>query len=268
MCSPANAATCILLRFAERFGESGANRQQSDRAVHGAGIEVGNLETVCEKARHRTLPGAGGAIDRNDQRFGWFRGLTQGHAEWLSSMTHRDRHCTSVPLRVQPLMPETRERSRSQQSRHLSLSGSPCYGFPVGRRISHSKDVDLLGDERRRIDLPRQGRLRVGVGYPNRYHVALSSLAYQWVVELAAGVPGIALQRFFAPPDCLGRTLEDDTPLASLDLLAWSCSFELDAVNLIHTLDAAGIARRARTVLTGIRWWSSAAPWPPSIPCP
>ncbi len=114
----------------------------------------------------------------------------------------------------------------------------------MGRRISHSKDVDFLGDERRRIDLPRQGRLRVGVGYPNRYHVALSSLAYQWVIELAAGVPGIALQRFFAPPDCEGRTLEDGTPLASLDLLAWSCSFELDAVNLIHTLDAAGIARR------------------------
>ena len=139
-------------------------------------------------------------------------------------------------------MPEKRERSLES----ISLQDSPCYGLRVGRRISHSNGVDLLSDERRRIDLPSQGRLRVGVGYPNRYHVALSSLAYQWVVELAAAVPGIALQRFFAPPDCLGRTLEDQTPLAALDLLAWSCSFELDAVNLIHTLDAAGIARRRR----------------------
>jgi radical SAM superfamily enzyme YgiQ (UPF0313 family) len=139
-------------------------------------------------------------------------------------------------------MSEKRERSLGP----ISLSAPPCYGLLVGRRISHSKETDLLGDERRRIDLPSQGRLRVGVGYPNRYHVALSSLAYQWVVELAADVPDIALQRFFAPPDCLGRTLEDDTPLAALDLLAWSCSFELDAVNLIHTLDAAGIARRRR----------------------
>jgi radical SAM superfamily enzyme YgiQ (UPF0313 family) len=106
--------------------------------------------------------------------------------------------------------------------------------------------VDLLGGERRRIDLPNQGRLKVGVGYPNRYHVALSSLAYQWVVELAAGVEDIAVSRFFAPPDSLGRSLEDDAPLASLDVLAWSCSFELDAVNLLRTLDAAGIARRRR----------------------
>jgi radical SAM superfamily enzyme YgiQ (UPF0313 family) len=116
----------------------------------------------------------------------------------------------------------------------------------VVRSISHSNRNELLGDESRRIVLPRQGRLKVGVGYPNTYHVALSSLAYQWTVELAAGVPGVALSRFFAPPDGNGRTLEDDTPLASLDLLAWSCSFELDAVNLIHTLDAAGIARRSR----------------------
>ena len=117
---------------------------------------------------------------------------------------------------------------------------APCYGFQVVRSIN----PDLLNDERRRIVLPRQGRLRVGIGYPNRYHVALSSLAYQWVVELAAGVPEIAVSRFFAPPDGAGRTLEDETPLASHDLLAWSCSFELDAVNLVRTLDAAGIARR------------------------
>ncbi len=114
------------------------------------------------------------------------------------------------------------------------------------RSINPDRDGGLLGDERSRIVLPRQGRFRVGIGYPNRYHVALSSLAYQWVVELAAGVPDVAVSRFFAPPDGAGRTLEDETPLASLHLLAWSCSFELDAVNLIHTLDAAGIARRRR----------------------
>lgn len=114
------------------------------------------------------------------------------------------------------------------------------------RSINPDRDGGWLGDERSRIVVPRQGRFRVGIGYPNRYHVALSSLAYQWVVELAAGVPDVAVSRFFAPPDGAGRTIEDETPLASLHLLAWSCSFELDAVNLIHTLDAAGIARRRR----------------------
>jgi len=116
----------------------------------------------------------------------------------------------------------------------------------VVRRINPSSGPQILDDERRRIDLPRTGHLRIGVGYPNRYHVALSSLAFQWVVELATTVPGVSVERFFAPPDGSGRTLEDNTPLASLDILAWSCSFELDAVNLIHTLDAAGIPRRRR----------------------
>jgi radical SAM superfamily enzyme YgiQ (UPF0313 family) len=116
----------------------------------------------------------------------------------------------------------------------------------VVRSFSPSDGGGFLDDERRRIELPRQGRFRLGIGYPNRYHVALSSLAYQWVVELASGVPEIAVSRFFAPPDGAGRTLEDETPLASLDMIAWSCSFELDAVNIVHTLDAAGIPRRWR----------------------
>ncbi len=112
------------------------------------------------------------------------------------------------------------------------------------RSISPTDSADVLAAERRRIILPGQGRFKVGIGYPNRYHVALSSLAYQWVVELAAGVPDVSVSRFFAPPDGAGRTLEGETPLASLALLAWSCSFELDAVNILLTLDAAGIPRR------------------------
>jgi len=115
----------------------------------------------------------------------------------------------------------------------------------VVRSISPNRSGDRLGDERSRIVLPAQGRIRIGVGYPNRYHVALSSLAYQWVIELAANVPGVAVSRFFAPPDGAGRTLDHDTPIGTLDLLAWSCSFELDAVNLVRTLDVAGIPRRS-----------------------
>lgn len=102
----------------------------------------------------------------------------------------------------------------------------------------------LLDDEHSRLALPAHGRLTVGVGYPNRYHVAMSSLAFQWVVELAAAVPDVSVARFFAPPDGIGTTLDRTLPLGSLDVLAWSCSFELDAVNLLRTLDAAGIPRR------------------------
>jgi radical SAM superfamily enzyme YgiQ (UPF0313 family) len=116
----------------------------------------------------------------------------------------------------------------------------------VRPRTRPNDPTGLLRDERGRIALPRQGRLRIGVGYPNSYHVALSSLAYQWVVEIAARVPEVAVSRFFAPPEGRGRTLDDDLPLGSLDVVAWSCSFELDAVNLVRTLDAAGIPRCRR----------------------
>jgi radical SAM superfamily enzyme YgiQ (UPF0313 family) len=103
----------------------------------------------------------------------------------------------------------------------------------------------LLVDERRILEVSTVGRLRVGVGYPNTYAIGMSSLAFQWAVELAALVDDTAVERFFAEPgNNAGRSLETASPLGDFDVLAWSCSFELDAVNLLATLDAAGIPRR------------------------
>jgi radical SAM superfamily enzyme YgiQ (UPF0313 family) len=102
----------------------------------------------------------------------------------------------------------------------------------------------LVRDEVRRIELPRHGSLRIGVGYPNSYGVALSSLAFQWVTEIAAAQPDVSVERFFSDPRLEPRTLESDRALGDLDLLAWTCSFELDAVNLVGTLEAAGIPPR------------------------
>ncbi len=115
------------------------------------------------------------------------------------------------------------------------------------RVIMHSVDHQrrtLLAAERRAVGVSPAGALRVGVGYPNSYHVAMSSLAYQWVVELAASRPDVGVERFFAGTLADGRTLDGGSALGDLDLLAWSCSFELDAPNLLATLDAAGIPRR------------------------
>ncbi len=103
---------------------------------------------------------------------------------------------------------------------------------------------ELLGRERRLVEPSLHGRLRVGVGYPNDYHVAHSSLAFQWVARLTGRIPDAGVQRFVADPGLAGRTLELGTPLAELDLLAFSISFELDAVNVIRTLEAAGIPCR------------------------
>jgi len=102
----------------------------------------------------------------------------------------------------------------------------------------------LLKAEHRTVAANPAGGLRVGVGYPNTYHVAMSSLAFQWVVELAASCEDVGVERFFADSPGDGRTLETASQLGDFDVLAWSCSFELDAVNLLATLSAAGIPRR------------------------
>jgi len=104
----------------------------------------------------------------------------------------------------------------------------------------------VLGDESRVFPTSSAGALRVAVGYPNTYFVAMSSLAFQWVVELTASIGDIGVERFFTDPPLLGRTLENGSHLGDFDVVAWTCSFELDAPNILSTLDAAGIPRRWR----------------------
>jgi len=86
-------------------------------------------------------------------------------------------------------------------------------------RTPKRRASDYLLEERSLLSLPHHGRLKVGVGYPNSYHVAQSSLAYQWVVELTARTPETAVFRFFAKPRS-GRTLDHDLPLGGLGVLA------------------------------------------------
>jgi radical SAM superfamily enzyme YgiQ (UPF0313 family) len=102
---------------------------------------------------------------------------------------------------------------------------------------------DLLAAERSRLHLTRHGELRVAVGYPNTYEVAMSSLAYQWLVELTAATGNIGVERFFAEDAIIGITVESGGGLVGQDVLAWTCAFELDAVHILRTLDAAGIRR-------------------------
>lgn len=103
----------------------------------------------------------------------------------------------------------------------------------------------LLADETRAFELPRSGRTRVAIGYPNSYHVAMSSLSFQWVTRLTVdATTDLTVERFFADPQLAGRSLESGSPLASFDLLAWTLSFEADSVGILQTLDAAGIPRR------------------------
>jgi len=105
---------------------------------------------------------------------------------------------------------------------------------------------EFLRAERTRVDIPAHGAVRVAVGYPNRYHVAQSSLSFQWVVQLAASRPGVGVERFFADQELRGATLESGAGLDRFHALAVSWAFEPDGANLLRILGAAGIPLRRK----------------------
>lgn len=107
-------------------------------------------------------------------------------------------------------------------------------------RVSSPKQ--LVDDERRLIDISPHGQIRIGVGYPNSYRVALSSLAHQWITRLSARIEDVGVERFYL--DGTGRTFEYRSPLGDMDILAFTVSFELDAVHVLNILDDSGIPRR------------------------
>ncbi|MCP4902775.1 MAG: hypothetical protein GY906_37920, partial [bacterium] len=111
--------------------------------------------------------------------------------------------------------------------------------------VRRTRRKELLEAEQRSFTSPFHGRLKIAIGYPNSYHIAMSSLAYQWVVELAGHTQDLAVERFFFEPGMEAITMETGADLGVQDVLAWSYSFELDGVNILRTLDAAGIPRLA-----------------------
>ncbi len=118
--------------------------------------------------------------------------------------------------------------------------------YPVVMTVFPPADVRvLIRDERRLIETSPHGNIRIGIGYPNRYHVALSSLAHQWIAGLASRIPDVGVDRFYADPEFGGRTVVHGIPLGDLDILAFTCSFEPDAAHLLEILDRAGIPLRS-----------------------
>ncbi|MGH9366509.1 MAG: radical SAM protein [Thermoanaerobaculia bacterium] len=92
----------------------------------------------------------------------------------------------------------------------------------------------------------RFGAYRVALGFPNSYEIGMSNLGFQWVYRLFNRVPDLACERFFHEEGEPAATFETGTPLSEFGLLAWSLSWEMDIVNILKTLAAAGIpVRRA-----------------------
>lgn len=100
------------------------------------------------------------------------------------------------------------------------------------------------------------GDVRVALGYPNTYHVGMSNLGLQLIYGFLNRMPGVTCERFFLPdPEEMseyrksGRrlfTLESQRPVGEFDIVGFTCSYEVDYVNLVTLIEMSGLAIFAR----------------------
>lgn len=109
---------------------------------------------------------------------------------------------------------------------------------------SPSRYRELATLERFTEDPNRFGAYRIALGFPNSYEIGMSNLGFQWVYRLFNRVPDVVCERFFHEEGQPAVTFESGTPLSEFGLLAWSLSWEMDVVNILRTLSAAGIPLR------------------------
>lgn len=106
------------------------------------------------------------------------------------------------------------------------------------------KNRGLSALERFTEEPKRFGAYRIALGFPNSYEIGMSNLGFQWVYRLFNRVPDLVCERFFFAEGEPPVSFETGTPISDFGLLAWSLSWEMDIVNIIKTLRAAGIPPR------------------------
>jgi radical SAM family uncharacterized protein len=108
----------------------------------------------------------------------------------------------------------------------------------------------LADDEIGTIRKSWRQKIRIALVYPNRYHVGMSSLGYQTLYDLLNGLDQVVCERVFLPESKgseTGRptTIESGRPMADVDIVAFSISFENDYPHLLTILEQAGIPLRS-----------------------
>ena len=98
------------------------------------------------------------------------------------------------------------------------------------------------------------GDIHVALGYPNTYRVGMSHLGIQLIYGFLNAIPGVVCERFFLPDEeemewyqKSGQpllTLESQRPVGDHDLVAFTCNYEPDYVNILKMLEMAGLPLR------------------------
>ena len=84
----------------------------------------------------------------------------------------------------------------------------------------------------------KEAETRVALVYPSPYRAAMSSLGYQQIYRTLHAMPGVAADRAMLD---VPRTLEEDRPVGSYPILAYSVAYELEIAGVVETLEAASI---------------------------
>ena len=97
------------------------------------------------------------------------------------------------------------------------------------------------------------GDLHVALGYPNTYRVGMSHLGIQLIYAFLNEIPGVICERFFLPDDeelewykksgSPLLTLESQRPVGDFDVVAFTCAYEPDYVNILKLLELAALPR-------------------------
>lgn len=114
----------------------------------------------------------------------------------------------------------------------------------------------------------KEAETRIALVYPSPYRAAMSSLGYQQIYRVLHGMPGFAADRAMLD---VPRTLEEDRPIGSYPMLAYSVAYELEIAGVIETLERASIpplaadrdARHPLVVAGGPLTFSNPAPLAP-----
>lgn len=87
-------------------------------------------------------------------------------------------------------------------------------------------------------------RLRIALIYPNSYHVGMSNLAIHALYDMFNTHDEIVCERAFLPDTNDAspiRTIESNTAVTDMDVIAFSISYELDYPNVLRILLRSGI---------------------------
>ena len=89
-----------------------------------------------------------------------------------------------------------------------------------------------------------KNKVSVALVYPNHYALGMANLGFQSVYHLFNQQDHIVCERFFIPDYRQSKkmiSVESGRVLASFNIIAFSISFEMDYIHVIHTLDCAAI---------------------------